>query len=1162
MKLTVLLILLINLAVSAGSLGQTKISLQVKNATLEQTLHQIHKVSGFYIFYNQEDVRGYRGLINLDVMDASIDEVLKICTKNTNLNYTINDSTVVVSYRKVTQNQPRTIVISGTVSDEQGQTIPGATVKIKGKDKGVSTDSEGKYTIEVEAKDSLTFSFLGYIPVTECVVGRAIIDIVLKTDVKTLDAVVVTGFQTISKERATGSYTVIGKESLDKPTVDLASQLIGSSSGLQATIDYNGDVTGFTIRGQSSMGGFSGTDNSPLVVVDGFPVQGNFKSINPNDVKSVYVLKDAASASIWGARAANGVIVVTTKNAQKGTPLSVEVSSFLRIGSNLDVDYYLNRASSSATIDFEQYAFTKWGEQIIEESPNYYNFTDKRTAAVVAMNEYRLGNITMQERDDELNRLRKLNNKSQIKKYMLQRPVSQQYNVLLSGSTARMSNTVSLMYSNSRTPIQGNYSDEYMLNYRTSAALAKWLDFDASTMIQYTENQTGGYTRYEIQNLAPYEMLVNSDGSYNNIGANYYYPLIDRYVPKESFPYSDWSYNPIQEMKNRSILSKNLNARVQLGFTFKLFDGLSFSSKGQYEMYNTNTRDFEGEKTFYVRSRVNEASTWDMATGDVVANLPKGAMVKDYRYETRNYNFRNQLDFNRTFNDLHEITFLAGTEVSQSRYKSFDYPISYGFNTDTYSASELPNGTGYSSPLYNWVGWTETFSTSAYYQYSTTRNVSFYGNASYTYNGRYNISASYRTDASNFISDKAKYRYSPFWSVGASWTISDEPFMAENKWIDRLALRATYGYSGNSTSNASFKPTVLVGNRDARTGDYEVTIASTGNPTLRWEKTGTTNIGIDYSFFSGKLYGNVDLYNKHGKDILASVSIPAVNGGTEQSMNNAEILNRGIELTIGTSQSIGKDVVWNGSVNFSYNKNEVKKLFVASYSPISLVSGYAVEGKDASTLWVYRYGGVQNLGTETSPDMQPVILGPNGTMFSLGESTYSMNGLEMMKDAGSKIPPYTLGLTNSFSYKNFNLSFVVTGLFGHKFLTTGFNYPQTYGRGIPNSKLSEVFANGAPLRGINAIELPCDDNDFYYGYWNTNYMDYQVRDAWSIRMQNVTLSYNLPENIMSKLNLSSVTAYVEVNNVFVLKATKEDPDFPLGTEKYLPNYAFGVRVGL
>lgn len=1145
------------------------LTLDEKASSLKQVIEKIEKISGYNFLYNAQLVDVSK-IVNISKENVDLRVLLNELFRDTNISYKIVDKQIILSpkdsgiekksNRESTKEKGKK-EIKGKVSDEAGRPIPGATILVKGTTVGTATNIDGVFSLTVpEGKKDLLVSFIGYTSQEFAVAGSDNYKILLRQEPKRMDEVVVTGYQTISKERATGSYTVIDQDALKKPATSLATQLIGTSSGLQATIDADGNATGFTIRGQSSIGGFSGTNNSPLVVVDGFPIQDDFRSINPNDVKSVSILKDAASASIWGARAANGVIVVTTKNAQKGTPLSVEISSFVRIGSNLDLDYYLNRASSAATIDFEKYAFLKWGDYGVTDSPNYFNFINRRTAAVVAMNEYHLGKITLQQRDDELNRLSSLDNKGQIKKYMLQRPISQQYNVTISGATERMNNTLSLLYNKSQSTLKGNGNNEYMLNYRVNAALAKWLDLDASSMVQYSENQTGGYTRMDIQSLAPYEMLVNPDGSYNNIGTNYYYPLINRYVPQGSFPYANWNYNPIQDMNDRSILSKNLNTRIQAGLTFKLLDGLRFSSKAQYELFNTSTRNFQGENTFYVRQKVNEAASWDQATGAVVANLPKGAIIKEYRYETCNYNFRNQLDFNRTFNDLHNVTLLVGTEVSQSRSKQNDYPYSYGFNTETYSTAELPNGTGYPTPLYNWVGWSETFSTSTHYSYNTLRNFSFYGNASYTFNNRYNISGSFRTDASNFISDKPKYRYSPFWSVGASWTLSSEPFMANYKWIDRLALRGTFGYNGNSSSNTSFKPLVGVGNRDARTGDLDVFIVSSGNPTLRWEKTGTTNIGLDYSFFNGKLYGNLDFYNKHGKDILASVSMPAANGDTQQSMNNAEILNQGVELTVGTNQSLGSGVTWNGSVNFSYNRNEVKKLFISSYYPLSLEIGSAVEGKDMSTLWVYRYGGIKNLGTETSPNLQPVILGSNGKLFSVGESLWSQNGLEMMKDAGTRTAPYTLGMSNSFTYKNFDLSFAITGLFGHKYLATGFNYPQTSGRGLPNSLLSDVFADGKPLRGIEAIELPYDDYDYYYGSWKTNNLDYQVRDAWNIRMQNINLSYNLPKGIISKFNLSGVMAYAQVNNVFVLKAYKEDPDFRLGSERYLPSYTFGVKV--
>jgi TonB-linked outer membrane protein, SusC/RagA family len=1143
-----------------------KISLNLKNATVKQALEEVKSRSNYSMWYSVSDIDAQK-VVTVNLKGCSVYEALNAILAGQNVDIDVKDNRILItkttpgqrSNEGSTKNGQKSKKIVGKVLDENGQPLPGATVVIKGSSIGTMSDANGQYSIEVPSTDvDLSVSFLGY--KTVIVPSQFASSIKMISNSVSMDAVVVTGYQTISKERSTGSFNIVSKAALEKPATSLATRLIGTSSGLQADINSNGDATNFTIRGQSSMGSVTGTNSKPLVVVDGFPVQGSFSTINPNDVESVCILKDAASASIWGARAANGVIVVTTKNAKKGTPLSVNFSSFVKVGSNYDLDYSLNKASSAETIEFEKYAFGKWGERKIGDSPTSSNFYDYRTAAVTVMNECRLGKITTAERDAELDRLKSLDNKDQIRKYILQRPISQQYNLSISSSTARMSNNLSLLYNTSRPAFKGNYSNDYMLNYRANASLAKWVDLEVGTMLQYRENQTGGYNSGDITSLAPYEMLVNPDGSYTNIGKSYYTPLIDRYVPKNSFPYSNWGYNPIEEMNNRSIIAKNLNTRIQAGLTFKLWDGLNYSSKIQYELFNTWNKDIEGEKTFSVRSRVNTTSSWDKKTGKVVANLPSGAILSQGRDESCNYNFRNQLDFSRAFNDLHNVTLLVGTEISQSRSQGYTYPTTYGFNTETLSASPFPNGTGYPTAIYDWSGYAQTFDYSSYFSSSTTRNFSLYGNASYTYNRRYNISGSYRTDASNFITDDPKYRYSPFWSVGASWVASDEPFMKEFKWIDRLSLRATFGYNGNSTNTSSFNPLVAVSNRDVITGDLDVWITSKGNPTLRWEKTGTTNIGVDYSFFEGKLYGNIEVYNKHGKDILASVSMSSVNGSTQEQMNNAEILNQGIELVVGTSQSLGYGITWDGNFNFSYNRNEVKKLFITSYSPSDLASGHEVEGKNMSTLWVYRYGGIKNIGSSTSPNMQPVINGANGKYYTLGESIYSENGFEIMKDAGTKTAPYTIGMTNSFSYSSFDLSFVVTGLFGHKFLASGFNYPRTYGRGIPNSKLSDVFADGAPLRGLDVIELPYNDYDTYYSRWNKSSMDYMVRDAWNVRMQEVNLTYRLPKEIVSKLNLKGMMAYAQVNNLFTLKATKEDPVFKLGSTRLLPNYTFGVKI--
>ncbi|HEU4610121.1 MAG TPA: TonB-dependent receptor, partial [Chitinophagaceae bacterium] len=338
--------------------------------------------------------------------------------------------------------------------------------------------------------------------------------------------------------------------------------------------------------------------------------------------------------------------------------------------------------------------------------------------------------------------------------------------------------------------------------------------------------------------------------------------------------------------------------------------------------------------------------------------------------------------------------------------QNFGYPTTYGYNDETLTRGTFPNGPGGTFfPIKNWLGKNQTFSYTNSFAYTTDRYFSLYGNAAYTYTGKYTLSGSYRTDASNLISEDPKYRYSPFWSVGLGWSLSKESFMLPVSWIDRLYVRATYGFNGNEDRSSSFLPLIsLGGTPNTYTNDYTASISNYGNPTLRWEKTGTWNLGIDYTLFRGKLYGKIDVYNKHGKDLLATLSIPAINGTTSQKLNNAEMTNRGVELELGTTLRLsGNDIVWRSNFNFSHNRNVITKLFVAQYSASTLAGGGSaayVEGENANSLWRFVYAGVEN--------KQPMIQGPDHTKYDFGAFTPG-DGRTYMVNTGTTVAPYTLG---------------------------------------------------------------------------------------------------------------------------------------------------------
>lgn len=1157
-------VLSLNLPASVYS-QQDKVSLDLKEVTLEEFIEAVKQLTKANFLYNSSLFEG-AGKVSVKAKDELLSKVLEETLSQKGYIVDYRDEVVVILKQKqevkslVPQTNKRTV--SGVVKDEEGLPVPGVSVLVKGTQIGVATDVNGRFELRVDDNPEavLQFSFVGMKNQEVKIGTHTTFNVVLESDTKALDEVLVTGYQTISKERATGSFDMVSRAQLDKPASTLASRLVGVTAGVQGTADENGNIT-FEIRGQTSLN----TNAHPLLVVDGFPIEGEFSSINPNDVESVTILKDAAAASIWGARSANGVIVVTTKkgtlSAKKGA--KVEVSAFAKVQRKLDLDYYNPVASSAEVVEYERRGFSTefFGGPWPPIDDSYMEAQNGYSQAVVALNENRLGYLSDEDLEATLNRLSNQNNKNQIRKYLLQIPLTHQYNVNISGASERMSNMLSLMYEHSRNSFKENHEDRLMVNYRTNLKLFKWLDFNFSGMVQYNNAENSGIGN-EITNLSPYDMLVDENGNRTKLAGSFYLPILERYVPTENFPYSDWTWNPITEIENRDLMTTQLNARIQGGFTMHLMEGLNFDTKFQYEMYNTHNKNIYNENTIMVRSYINRTSKWDKNTDEVTANLPKGGFRDESESEINSYNFRNQLSFDRTFAGRHALNVIAGTEVSQRISESTTYPRTYGYNDETLSVGLFPNGpTGTTG----WLGSSNgTFTYTNSYSYSTDRYFSLYANAAYTLDEKYTVSGSVRTDASNLITDDPKYRYAPFWSVGASWQISKEGFMQDIDWLDRLAVRATYGYNGNVDKSTSFRPLIRVNStQNTYTHDFTASIQSYGNPSLRWERTGTWDVGIDYSFFSGKLAGKIDVYNKSGKDLMASMSIPSVNGTSSQSLNAAKMTNRGIELEIGTQLPVyGDKITWTGNLNFSYNKNKIQELYKATYNAYELYGGgnsSYVEGYDANTLWVFEYAGIENRGTAASPDWQPVVQGTNGETYDFTGWTPG-NGLDYLKNAGTLVAPYALGFNSMFRIYDFELSFLITGKFGHKFKRTPFNYPSmSGGSALPNKYYSEVV-NSDPM---DQVPIPFDKVENRYYFWDRfyPYLDYLVESAAHIRLQEVNLTYNMPKRWLSRLGISQCSVYAQGNHLctWLKNKYKEDPEHPLGSTPLQATYTFGLR---
>ncbi len=1156
MKLTFILLTAAFLHVSAKGISQN-VTLNLKGAPIEKVFREIEKQTGFGFLYTKRMLQSVPK-IDINVKDVRVDDALRICFSNLPLTFSIIENTIVVKQAEpansndVTVEAPPAIDIKGRVVDENGSPVEGVTVTVKGTKNATATNANGEFTLSGVSESSvLVFTGIS-VETREVRVGRQReFSVSLKTKVSEMTGVSVvvnTGFQSIPKERSTGSFGIIEKEQLERPTINIAQRLIGTTAGVQAKLDVDGNPI-FEIRGLSSLY----AQQQPLVVVDGFPIQGDFSSINPNDVESVTILKDAAAASIWGARAANGVVVIITRFAKKGTPLKVEFNVFTRIGKKFDLDYVRPLAPSDQTVEYEKIAYAKWRtlQNPLALTDNGFAFSQAGTA----LNEYNFGFITAAERDAILENLKTLDNRSQISDHLLTNPVNTQYNLTLSGSSGRMSNILSLMYEDNKSNFKETTNKRYMVSFRNNSEMFKWMDLNFSGTLLANQAKNDGVTLGDIQGMSPYDMLVNDDGSLTNIN-RYYWPILQRMVPMNKFPYTNWAYNPIEEIANRDLRTDQLNARLQAGLTFKIIKGLSFDTKGQFELFNTFNKGLYNDNTYYVRSTVNHATTWNQTTSTFTPNLPKGGILNQSRTKTRSYNWRNQVNLNKVFAGKHEVNFVAGEEINNVVSEFFGNPTTYGYNDNTLTVGIFPNGPGGNFlQIKNWMGSNQTFSYTNSFTYRTERYFSAFGNVAYTYDRKYTLSGSYRTDASNLITDDPKYRYAPFWSVGGSWQIYREEFMKNIGWLDRMNVRVTFGYNGNVDRSTSFRPLISTGGTpNIYTGDYTATISSFGNPTLRWEKTRTWNVGVDFSLFRGKLFGKIDIYNKYGKDLIAQLSIPAINGTTSQRLNNAEMSNKGIELELGTSMNIGRKIKWRGNLNFSYNKNNIEELFIATYAASTLAgggSGAYVVNANASSLWRFRYAGVIN--------DQPRVVGLDGATYDFGAFTPG-DGRDYMENTGTLVAPYTLGFSSTFQLGDFNFSFIVTGKFGHVFQRLGFNYPPTWtSRVLPNVKLAEVM-NSDPSK---IVPLPYNPNESRYYFWDRfhQYLDYLVENASHFRMQEVNLTYKLRPGLLSRFHMNNLQVYAQGNDLFTIYANeaKEDPEYPLGTMNPRPKLTLGIK---
>jgi len=1035
----------------------------------------------------------------------------------------------------------------------------GVTVRDMDTRKGVSTNVEGEFQLPVSSNRSsltLLFSYIGKVELEmKNVDPRKSVVVVMEDDGHVLDDVVVTGYQTLSRERATGSFGKIGQEILStRPTSDLSSALQGVVAGMYATEASDGSVS-YLIRGTSSLY----ADITPLIVVDGFPIQGTFSSINPNDVESVTVLKDAAAASIWGARSANGVIVVTTKKGQKGK-LKVEGQGFFRINASQDLDYALSQADSRTTVDLELMVLEKgWAFPYSQFSGDIYSDILKPTS--LAKNYYyshKFYGMSEAEMNTNLERLRNTSNRQQIKDLLMQTQTLQQYNVNVSAGSDKYSTYASLMYEkNAEQTVRRGY-ERYMLNFNNSYKFNSWLTGTIQGTFQRKTQNNSGITVSQLAIMSPYEMILNEDGSYADQVQGFNLLTVQN-SDLSNLPYSDLQYNVLREIQGRDYKTRTTRYRVNLGLNAKIWRGLMFDTKYQFERNEQYTRNYDSDDTFEVRYLVNTNADFDLANNVLnQTNVPLGGIIQQRKSHDQNWVWRNQLSYNETF-DKHDIMAIAGMEMSAYKTSSTTYPYVLGYDPEYNTSTAAYYGS------YDWVYGIDGYMVDVGYLNETIfadridKYMSFFGNIGYMYDNRYGASFSIRSDGSNYVTKDKSLRWSPMWSAGLKWNATREKFMSETKdWLDHLTVRATYGINGNTEKSTSTQ-TLINTQMSLSTSTMVSTISSFGNPMLRWEETFTTNLGLDFSLFKGMLSGKIDYYDRLGKYIVGTVTVPTVYGTSTQTYNNAEIMNRGVEVELSGNFKIKPiDLGITSTVTFAYNDNKVKKLYYPDIYCYEMAAGTHVEGYPVGALFSYEYAGLNDEGV-------PQVKAADGNVCAFNDlqMAYYTLGKDNMTYSGTSISPYTLGWTNHFSWKGFNLYVYLTGKFGGVFRRPTVSGVPTGGKGYVYSFITDLMNSD----GTDYPTMPAE-NDMTNYLWSRYlpYLQSDIRSSSFIKLKEIDLSYTVPTYLVRKIHLTGLKVFVQARDLGLLyTANKEgyDPEWLPGIG-YKPSASitFGLNVSL
>ncbi len=1047
-----------------------------------------------------------------------------------------------------------TYTIKGTVVDNTGETVAGATIFVKGTKIGTSADIDGNFEVRLPkaGKVTLVVSFVGMTTKEVTATTGADVHITLEPTSDTLEEVIVSGFHTISRERNTGSAVVVNSEKLAKiQSPDLTAKLEGLTPGLTT---YNNQIS---IRGNSSFA----IGTTPLLVIDGQPATGmSLNDINVNTIESVTVLKDAAATSLYGVYASNGVIVVTTKRGgDKKLEAHVSLGWYLNPLPSLDYQHY---ASTSDIIDLERDMLLSDPDYIKNPLAYFGTKTGKTNASYMSqvdMLYYRLAKneISANDLEEGLNKLRLNDYRKEYSRRLMQNSLTQDYNLTLNAGSEKYNFYGALRYEKMGQYTKFNSDDRLSFYLRNDLKVNSWMKLSLGANLRLKKTDFTQATGLGYAAAMPYDTLTDDEG---NLTYRYLYNQVLAEEVNAIDGLNFMGYNAIEESARNRYKSDDLYMKYFVQANFDLTSGFDLELKGQYEKRKVNAKEYDEEDSYMMRSMINEFASTN-PRGGFIYNIPQGGhqLFSDTNYD--NYNLRAQLNYRNTFADKHDIAALIGGELREDKSNSH-IGERYGFDAQRLTYSQVDwktlSQTGVVGQLY---ANSRTKSENLYLSDVKHRYVSAYLNAGYVYDGRYSVNASVRVEQADLFGSDPKYRYRPLWSVGASWNMEQEKFLRDVTWIDRLKLRATYGITGMVDQSSSPYLLASFGTSPYSNGPISI-IVSPPNSSLRWEKTATFNAGLDFMLFN-RLNATIDFYHKYSSDLLVNKSIdPSLGFNGMARANNGAMKNTGVEFLISYDWVKSRDFTFTTSFSTAYNKNTIEKIDYKPTDALDMMryptSNY-LQGDAYNSLYAYKYAGLTDTGN-------PSVYNENGEIVSINP----VRNIGAVVCVGQLTPKWNGALSLDFRWKDLTVFAKMVYYAGHSLrVDVPTLYDSTHkltnagvNEGIVDRWTPDNTDTDIPVMGIHG------DSGERNEHWR--YADANTASASFIKLRNIGVSYNFPTSLLRKTRVfQGARLRFQIDNLCHWASNRHgiDPEAfnaNSGTRnnQQTPTYIFGIDFNL